>query len=125
MYTHTKKRNRITYSLRIYYATSTVTFAFVSAWLYAGHSCVLPQDVKSIPATAREATKMITFFIFCSSNFRDAKLAICFYVGYLFDVKKYYRHLPFALCSCFYVFSAIRLRLLRVCVAVVRKDAWI
>ena len=98
-----------------------VTFAFVSAWLYAGHSCVLPQDVRSIPATAREATRMIAFFIFCSSNFRDAKLAICFYVGYLFDVKKYYRHLPFALCSCFYVFSAKGLRLWRLRVAVSNK----
>ncbi len=85
-------------------------FAFVSAWLYAGHSCELPQDVRSSPATAREATKMIAFFIFCSSNFRDAKLAICFYVGYLFDVKKYYLHLPFTSRAYYYVAADILLQ---------------
>lgn len=45
------------------YATSTVTLLLDIAWLYAGHSCVLPQDVKSNPATASDATKMIAFFI--------------------------------------------------------------
>ncbi len=45
------------------YATSTVTLLLDIAWPYAGHSCVLPQDVKSNPATASDATKMIAFFI--------------------------------------------------------------